>query len=46
MDILENLDQIVKVQSQVLEGIPVSLDQMEIQVGLQFPRLTKKKINA
>lgn len=31
VDILVNLDQIVKVQSQVLEGIPVYLDEMEIQ---------------
>lgn len=36
MDILVNLDQIVKVQSKVLKGIPVLLEKMEIQVGLQF----------
>lgn len=43
MVIRVNLDQIVKVQSQVLKGIPVRLDPMEIQVGLQFSCLTKNK---
>lgn len=45
MGLLVNLDQTVKVQSQVLKVIPVVLDQMEIQVGPQFPHLTKKEID-
>lgn len=44
MVILVNPDQIVKVQSKVLKGIPVLLDPMEIQVGLQFLRFTKNEL--
>lgn len=46
MVILVNLDQIVKVQSEVLKGILVLLDPMESQVGLQFLCLTKNKTHS